>query len=853
VPGTNLREKYLQMTVRENVNPCQSPLSDISPPGSPTETVVFNGIPFFKQIGGDAGAGHHHEWVGYSTLKNNACISMDFVLHSLNGSYPPPPDFDKAAESVVFAQVMQTFAWLSSNSTPTATQTPAPVTETPLPPTGNPQVVTSPNIRKLFMMDSSNGWAIGNSYVLRTGDGGATWYNVSMPGVSSVRNGFFQDSNKGWALTPDALYRTIDGGIRWTQYDVPFNGGYIQFLDDNNGFVLSGELSGMQRHAVYLYQTTNGGATWTLNYANDPSQPNNPLPFSGHKNGMTFRDTLTGWVGGDIPTPGFAYLYKTPDGGRTWAQQPLTLPVGYESAGIIIESPKFFGSNDAILPVWMTTNTGLDLFIYVSHDGGASWTRSAGVVPQGRNVDFISMNDGFAWSLNGFFQVTNNSGASWSQITPNINFGDDMPDMDFVSTTTGWVLQNEINGVTPLYRTSDGGLTWTQLFGNNPTPTHTPTPSADPLAFAQSVVTALNARNFDALPAMMDQTFTFAYWQSQGTSYPSDEAIESLRIGLTVTLIPDAGKDLNALLGGSNPYTIMGLDPAKSQALFVSAWGSDSNAEAILFVTQRPDGSLYWHSVLIAPYRFIHITPTPPALIGPFAVIRVAPNDVLNIRSGAGASYPVVGSFPSDATNIMRTGPIESGDSAFWVEVQKPDGGTGWVNFQYLTEYVSHDAFCADTRIPALIEQLKGSMNQSNGDLFAGLASIKSGIDVRLWAYQPAVNFTAASARNVFTDTNVYNWGTGPRGEPDFGTFAQIIQPRLQEVLNAPNMETYCDTLTKVFPLADPWRYPNIRYYNLYKPGTPGTDLDFRTWLIGFEYLGGQPYLYAMVNIVWEP
>ena len=90
-PGTNLSEKYLQMTVVENVNPCQSPLSSTSPPGSPTETVVINGISFFKQIGGDAGAGHLHEWVGYSTLKNNACISMDFVLHSLDAGNSATP------------------------------------------------------------------------------------------------------------------------------------------------------------------------------------------------------------------------------------------------------------------------------------------------------------------------------------------------------------------------------------------------------------------------------------------------------------------------------------------------------------------------------------------------------------------------------------------------------------------------------------------------------------------------------------------------------------------------------------------------------------------------------------------
>ena len=144
-------------------------------------------------------------------------------------------------------------------------------------------------------------------------------------------------------------------------------------------------------------------------------------------------------------------------------------------------------------------------------------------------------------------------------------------------------------------------------------------------------------------------------------------------------------------------------------------------------------------------------------------------------------------------------------------------------------------------------------MNQSNGDMFANVVSPVHGVNVNLWAYQPPVSFNTTTARSVFTSPEVYNWGAGPRGEPDFGTFAQIIQPKMQEVLNAPNMETYCDTLTNVYPLAVPWPYTNIRYYNLYKPGTPGIELDFRTWLIGFEYINGQPSLYAMVTIPWEP
>ena len=247
-------------------------------------------------------------------------------------------------------------------------------------------------------------------------------------------------------------------------------------------------------------------------------------------------------------------------------------------------------------------------------------------------------------------------------------------------------------------------------------------------------------------------------------------------------------------------------------------------------------------------------TDTPASLIGPYAVIRVAEGDVLNIRQLAGASYPVVGSFPSGAINVMRTGPIAGElDGTEWMEVQNPSGGAGWVNAYYLTEYVTHDAFCADTRIAPLIEKLKTSMNQSDGLLLSQQVSPAHGMNVHLWAYQQPVHYTPEQAVGAYVSTEIFNWGGGPSGMPDLGTFKDLIQPKMLDVLNAPNMETYCDSLDKVYPLAHPWPYPGIHFYNLYRPGTPGIELDYRTWLIGIEYYKGEPYIYGMVNIVWEP
>ena len=132
--GTNLTEKYLEVIVSENADPCQSPLAAQSMLET-SETVVMNGISFLKQTGGDAGAGNLHQWVAYSTARDNACVSLDFILHSLNpDNFPvPPPVFDYAAETAVFGQMVSTYTWLTITPTDTPTPTLAPLGEWKVP------------------------------------------------------------------------------------------------------------------------------------------------------------------------------------------------------------------------------------------------------------------------------------------------------------------------------------------------------------------------------------------------------------------------------------------------------------------------------------------------------------------------------------------------------------------------------------------------------------------------------------------------------------------------------------------------------------------------------------------------
>jgi hypothetical protein len=110
-PGTTLLEKFNDVSVIVNPSTCKSP--DIGGVASNTQNVTINGIQFLKETGAGAAAGNVYDFVAYSSQSGTTCVSMTFVLHSANpGVYPtPPPAFDKAAESLVFDQMINTFDW----------------------------------------------------------------------------------------------------------------------------------------------------------------------------------------------------------------------------------------------------------------------------------------------------------------------------------------------------------------------------------------------------------------------------------------------------------------------------------------------------------------------------------------------------------------------------------------------------------------------------------------------------------------------------------------------------------------------------------------------------------------------
>ena len=348
----------------------------------------------------------------------------------------------------------------------------ATVTPTAIPPSATPAPapVASPAIQNFKMLDANNGWAVSSANVLRTSDGGATWLNVTPNGVASLSYpaAFFMDAGRAWIVIPGAddtsgtLYRTQDGGSNWSSSPVAFAGGDLKFLDAQNGFILVGLGGGAGSEAVAVFQTSDAGGTWTRNYVNDPgvSGAGTSLPLGGDKSGMTFRDATHGWVSGETPVDNLVYLYASGDGGHTWALQNVVLPP-VDNAEFGASAPIFFDQNTGVLPATIAATSNSTLF-FATQDGGNTWMPTSSVPVFGK-YSLVSATDAYVWDGGPILYVSHDGMFNWTQVHPNVTPGDNLSQIQFIDANTGWLLEMDASSHTSLYKTTDGGSTWTAL------------------------------------------------------------------------------------------------------------------------------------------------------------------------------------------------------------------------------------------------------------------------------------------------------------------------------------------------------------------------------------------------------
>jgi photosystem II stability/assembly factor-like uncharacterized protein len=353
----------------------------------------------------------------------------------------------------------------------------------------------------MHLISLGKGWAIGsNQKLFWTNDNGAHWTDISPKTASHLSDVFFLDSSYGWVLLSDYdeqtnlasihIASTTDTtGQSWKIVPVKVHSqepdelsgkGWLDFADSIHGWLVLYRNSSAAFSLARLFATVDGGASWE-----ELLSP----PVAGHP---VFVSPQDGWLSG----PGWAGMYSTHDGGRSWkgggpslGDLPPSLP-SQPSYGEV----KFSDAKHGFVPVWLQASNdaeeprGTALILYVTDDGGQTWKRdrtltdrgtfskygaalsrigAASVVPDPSGTGAIlvvTFNDRKHRNRVTLITVAQGEIASDTASAKRSEnalwrTGDDIAELSFVTSTQGWARTS----LGDLLLTMDGGSTWKDI------------------------------------------------------------------------------------------------------------------------------------------------------------------------------------------------------------------------------------------------------------------------------------------------------------------------------------------------------------------------------------------------------
>lgn len=194
--------------------------------------------------------------------------------------------------------------------------------------------------------------------------------------------------------------------------------------------------------------------------------PNGPVASNRHDD-VVFADENTGWV-----INGARNVFKTEDGGASWAQQvtnDTNMPF-LRSIAMANKSTGWIGTLDA----------GADRVLYETRDGGERWTnissRIRGSTPRGI-CGLWAVNNNVVYGVGSFFEgpwfiKSEDGGFTWNSRTLGGNVRT-LIDVYFQNEEVGFAVGgtgDNLNGNAIILRTTNRGASWTEVYQSTRSP-----------------------------------------------------------------------------------------------------------------------------------------------------------------------------------------------------------------------------------------------------------------------------------------------------------------------------------------------------------------------------------------------
>lgn len=184
-----------------------------------------------------------------------------------------------------------------------------------------------------------------------------------------------------------------------------------------------------------ILQTNDGGAIWEVRYV-----CNTPL------NDIFFADSQNGWACGKG-----GRVLRTTDGGVSWTEQTVS--------GSDLNALHFTDS-------MYGTIAGNNGVILRTPNGGVNWyAQSSGTSSNLYDAHFIDAETGWVCGTGASVLYTESGGAFWQQVSVSGSTGNSRQ-IHFTDDQNGWVAFKKSSGACMIFRSLDGGATWS-LQGDN--------------------------------------------------------------------------------------------------------------------------------------------------------------------------------------------------------------------------------------------------------------------------------------------------------------------------------------------------------------------------------------------------
>jgi photosystem II stability/assembly factor-like uncharacterized protein len=335
---------------------------------------------------------------------------------------------------------------------------------------------TNPNI--VYAAHATSG-------VLKTTDGGASWFPISddlpvltigaialdptNPDVLYVGTG--EANANSYSFFGMGIYKSTDAGATWTYAGLE-DSYYIARIvvdpvnSDRIWVAATGALFGTNPERG-IYRSLDAGASWQLvlsvsdstaatDVAIDPSRPDTVFAAMWERvRGLTYRRS-----GGATSA-----IYRSYDGGDSWTKLTNGLPSGTTVGRIGIS---VCAANPSVVYAAYADHPGYFAGVYKSTNGGNSWARTTDAALDGiysnfgwyfgqMRVDPTNANRVFVLGVP--FYRSQDGGSSWAEVGPTNHV--DHHAMAFDPTTPARIFEGNDGGI---YVSANSGTSWTKLY-----------------------------------------------------------------------------------------------------------------------------------------------------------------------------------------------------------------------------------------------------------------------------------------------------------------------------------------------------------------------------------------------------